>query len=119
FKIRLERKLRDELEPLLDFDETGLTHEARYEFNLQNFSTSFAGPLPQEVKEALEGRFQLRRFIRTNDPHGGGAEDWIAENGVDAFVEQLELMTKTGRLRRVLELAEGHPDPEIQFSAWL
>lgn len=79
-------------------------------------SLSFTGSLPGEIRTAIEGRPELRRFFRTNQPNGAG-EDTLAELGADRMVEIAEQLI--GRTSRGMEIASelGNFDPRTAYLA--
>ncbi|MFI4881809.1 MAG: hypothetical protein ACIAQU_04410 [Phycisphaerales bacterium JB064] len=77
------------------------------------FTTRFAGPMPTELKQALEGRPHLRTLIRTNEPQAIG-EDVLGRIGTDRFVSYLEQMGES-RGRAAAEGLEGFTDPDIDW----
>lgn len=118
-RAAVRRFLEEQLSYLRDAGETEAN--VAYEIHETEFSTTFAGPITTEAREALAGRPHLRRLVAQNKPRGGApaAEDFIAARGTDEWVRRLELLHGGESFNRILDEARGHPDPEINFAAWL
>jgi hypothetical protein len=87
--------------------------DVAYERNeASSVSTSFAGKLPQEVRDFVDGHPYLRTLFKGNVPKGGG-EDVARQMGYDAYFDAV-LAMKKGKTTSALEAAEkasgGDPD---------
>ncbi len=121
-KTGIERRLVERTDELFDID-TQLETLAATGGSVDLLPTSFAGPVPTEITEALEGRdIRLRRVFRGNDPDGK-AQDVMSAMGVDRYLELVEQdamrSSPTGRVSQALERAKQSGDPELEFLAWM
>jgi len=111
-----QRRVGDNDEILAEF---GIQSDQYFDFN-----TKFAGPIPAELKEALQGRFHLMRYVTANAGTGVGAggEDALQTLGVDNFVTLLERLHGGRAVPQAIEhLRRVGPnaDPAGSFAAWL
>lgn len=82
-----------------------------------SFSSRFAGPIPQELREATEGDAKLRREL-SGHQRGGTAEDYWAVLGTETYLRLLEISrgVRGGRLagERAVDVVrrarEMHPE---------
>jgi hypothetical protein len=61
------------------------------QYGLDYLPAQFAGKIPTELTEALQGRFNLRARLKGNVP-GAMGEDALATLGTDEYVRRLELI---------------------------
>mgnify|MGYP000178479828 CR=1 FL=1 len=120
-KADVQRRLTDAIDrtgyPVDDVEDTGyLRQEALGE---EQFTTSFGGPEPGEVRRYLDGRgVAHRKWFRFNVP-GATGEDAMASLGEDRYFELVDqLISKSRNYAKAAKELAGM-DPNIGFLAWL
>ncbi|MCW5776390.1 MAG: hypothetical protein KIS87_08140 [Phycisphaeraceae bacterium] len=85
------------------------------------FSTAFSGPIPLELRYALEGRRHLLRLIKANVGSRGTGDDALLELGTDRYIEILEeaAASRLTRAKRAMESLGGAALPELRLLNWL
>lgn len=86
--------------------EAGTPDAEQYGFD--SFKTAFAGKVPTELTEALQGRRRLRMMVKGNVP-GALGEDFLKAIGTDRYVEGLETISAgaKGDVERAVAWLEG------------
>lgn len=79
-------------------------------------SFAFTGPLPGEIRTAIEGRPELRRFFTANDPNGRG-EYTLSEIGADEMVRIAESFINRTRRSMEATLDAADVDPRSAYLA--
>lgn len=120
-KPDIERRLKKAAENLPDLGEVELAEHEQDRVGHDMFSTSFLGPIPADLKEAIAGRPGLMLQLRANVPAARNpmGQSVLEGLGVDEYVRRLTEMAK-GKTRRAKEAvqAQGHGyDPEAVFFA--
>ncbi|HUW31683.1 MAG TPA: hypothetical protein VM223_08740 [Planctomycetota bacterium] len=87
------------------------------------FVTSFAGPLPTELKDAMAGQGLKPGLLKAN-VRGALGEDFVsAVGGYDEYVRLLKMMTESREAKvarvadEVIDLATQQENPEMAFKA--
>lgn len=118
-RAEIEQKLLDHLQ------ETGGTMGMAEQSDLDRAASgdafSFRDQLPEEVKTFLEGRPNLRRFVKVTKPgepgyDNAGGMDALSQLGEDNYFTQLERRAGNN-IPKALEAAESSQDPQMQFLA--
>ena len=73
-------------------EQAGGKVDAGDQYGFDKLPTSFAGVLPRELSEALQGRKHLRFLLKGNAGRGAVGEDALKTLGTDEYVRRLEVL---------------------------
>lgn len=84
-------------------------------------TTTFKGKVPDDLRDALEGRRDLRMMVRSS-PTGGNGADVLAQLGLDGYVKMLEAHQGQAQSRRLAQMIDAHTtdtpiDPRLTYLA--
>lgn len=119
FSSRSFRKRRAEIAANNGFDPVGqieLTEDEASLIGSDVVGTNFRGPIPQELKEALEGKpANVRMMFRGNVEGASGAEDAMSVLGADEYVRRVTEFANRGEtgVRDFLSEIPEYMEPEL------